>query len=502
MRFEQLRPLFRSLRFRLSAWNTAAVLLIVVVTLLGVREALHITLHNENDQLLLDDATEVILAIQRFYPDMGEIYNDMDRKALGHDDRGMFVQLFDTHGQLMSSKGKTPELIDLPLPSAESPSLLTIGNYRLAERVLDKPGLPAYTVRVGASLATVDEDVATVTRLMLAAGIMILFVAPFSGYWLAGRATRPLTRIITTAARLRPSHMEERLPIRGTLDELDQLSLTINHFLDQLGDYLERNREFVANAAHELRSPLAAVQSSVEVTLNTERSVAEYQDLLCEIADQCEQLRVLVNQLLLLAETDAARFPVEKRPVRFNQLLDKSVDMFRGAAEERGIQLTADWCDEITVFGDADRLRQVVNNLIDNSLKFTPRGGQVLITLRRDVIHNQVVLKVADTGIGISTTDLPHVFERFYRGDKSRQRENLAHGNGLGLSICQSIVTGHGGTIHVESSRGRGTTFTVGFPLSAGDTETLPDAPRAGYSSDLVAGKTSASRRYPLAHDE
>ena len=115
----------------------------------------------------------------------------------------------------------------------------------------------------------VDDDVATLTRLMLAAGIMILFVAPVSGYWLAGRARGRLARIITTAARLRPSHMEERLPIRGTLDELDQLSLTINHFLDLLGDYLERNREFVANAAHELRSPLAAVQSSVEVTLNT-----------------------------------------------------------------------------------------------------------------------------------------------------------------------------------------------------------------------------------------
>ena len=164
--------------------------------------------------------------------------------------------------------------------------------------VLTKPALPRYTIRVGASLAIVEGDVATLSRLMVAAGVVILFVAPLSGYWLAGRATRPLAHIITTAARLRPSHMEERLPIRGTLDELDQLSATINRFLDLLGDYLERNREFVANAAHELRSPLAAVQSSVEVTLNSDRTVEEYQDLLAEIADQCGQLRVLVNQLL------------------------------------------------------------------------------------------------------------------------------------------------------------------------------------------------------------
>ena len=143
---------------------------------------------------------------------------------------------------------------------------------------------------------------------------------------------------------------------------------------------LQLKDDFLSHVSHELRSPLAAVQSSVEVTLNTDRTIEEYQDLLCEIADQCGQLRVLVNQLLLLAETDAVRFPVEKRPVRFDQLLEKSIDMFRGAAEERGINLISDIRDQIMISGDGDRLRQVVNNLIDNSLKFTLRGGQILIS--------------------------------------------------------------------------------------------------------------------------
>ena len=483
MRFEHLKTLLRSLRFRLSAWNTAAVLLIVVVTLVGVREALRYTLIVENDHLLLDDTEEVRLAIAEFYPDLGQIHNEMERKALGHVDRGLFVQLLDTRGQVMRTSGSPPELDGVPPPSADQPSLLSVGEYRVAQRLLDKDGLPAYTVRVGASLATVENDVATLTRLMAAAGIVILFVAPVSGYWLAGRATRPLARIITTAARLRPSHMEERLPIRATGDELDQLSLTINRFLDLLGDYLERNREFVANAAHELRSPLAAVQSSVEVTLNTDRTIEEYQDLLCEIADQCGQLRVLVNQLLLLAETDAVRFPVEKHPVRFDQLLEKSIDMFRGAAEERGVNLISDLRGQVTVQGDGDRLRQVVNNLIDNSLKFTLRGGQVLISLRHDQAQQQLVLQIADTGPGISAADLPHVFERFYRGDKSRQRENLTHGNGLGLSICQSIVTAHGGAIRADSAPGHGATFTVYLPVLPGEGEVRSEAPRVSYSS-------------------
>ncbi|HEX3726418.1 MAG TPA: HAMP domain-containing sensor histidine kinase, partial [Pirellulales bacterium] len=268
-----------------------------------------------------------------------------------------------------------------------------------------------------------------------------------------------------------------------TGDELDQLSRTINRFLDLLADYLDRNREFVANAAHELRSPLAAVQSSVEVTLNSDRTVEEYQDLLCEIADQCAQLRVLVNQLLLLAEIDAVRSPVEKRPLQFDQLLEKSVDMFRGAAEERGLTLSSALDLDVMIEGDGNRLRQVVNNLIDNSLKFTPRGGNVLVTLRRDAVRRQVVLKVVDTGMGISADDLPHVFERFYRGDKSRQRENLTYGNGLGLSICKSIVAAHGGTIQVHSNVGQGAAFEVHLPIAARDADANADASRVSYSN-------------------
>ncbi|MGD9721038.1 MAG: ATP-binding protein [Pirellulales bacterium] len=482
MRFEQLKSLFRSLRFRLSAWNTAAVLLIVIVTLVGLRQSLLYILLAESDQLLKDDAFEVVLAAERFYPDQDEIINEMDLKARGHVDRGLFVQLFDANGRLLATKGVAPDLSGLSLPMSPAPEMFTVGRYRLVQRVTDKPDMPPYRVRVGASLTTVESEVATLTRLMVAAGVVILFVAPLSGYWLAGRATSPLARIITTAARLRPSHLEERLPIRGTQDELDQLSLTINHFLDLLRDYLQRNREFVANAAHELRSPLAALQSSVEVALNSERSVEEYQDMLGEIADECGQLRVLVNQLLLLAESDSGGLPIEKRAVYFDRLVEKAVDMFRGAAEEHGIRLAAEVVNDVAVMGNGERLRQVVNNLIDNSLKFTPRGGQVLVGMRVDPEYREVTLTVTDNGMGINADDLPHVFDRFFRGDKSRRREDLSHGNGLGLSICHSIVVAHGGTIHVDSEPGRGAVFVVTLPIWHGEVPAAASSPRASFS--------------------
>jgi heavy metal sensor kinase len=466
MLFERIETFFSSLRFRISAWNTAAVLLIVIVTLLALREALRFSLLQENDLLLRDDAYEVVLAVEGLYPSLDQIEKEMERKALGHVDRELFVQLLDANGKLIASQGKPPDLTKVAIPRGDEPQLVAIRHYRMVQREITKPGLPRYIVRVGASTTMVTNDISKLTRLMAGASVVILFVAPLSGYFLAGRATRPLARILATAARLGPRHMEERLPIRGTQDELDQLSHTINRFLDLLRDYLDRNREFVANAAHELRSPLAAIQSSVEVTLNSDRSVDEYQDMLGEVADQCGHLRILVNQLLLLAETDAARFPMEASSVSFDHLVRKSVEMFAGVADEQGVELSAEVSEPITVKGDGGRLRQVVSNLIDNSLKFTPRGGQVRVTLRLDVAQGQMVLTVADTGAGISSEDLPHIFERFYRGDKSRQRQDLAHGNGLGLSICQSIVQAHGGTIGVDSNLGRGATFTVCLPWS------------------------------------
>jgi heavy metal sensor kinase len=469
MRFDHLKTLFRSLRFRLSLWNTAAVLLIVVVTLLGVREALRFALMTENDHVLLDDAKEVVLAVEGFYPDLDEIRAEMQRKAAGHLDRQLFVRLLRKDGQLEFQSGRPPELKRVAMPAPGHSSLMTVDGFRIATRSINNAGLPAYSVQVGASLQSIQNDMVQLSRLMLAAGIVILFVAPLSGYFLAGRATRPLARIITTAARLRPSQLDERLPIRGTGDELDKLSLTINHFLDLLADYLQQHREFVDNAAHELRSPLAAVQSAIEVTLNHDRSTGEYQEMLADIADECGQLRVLVNQLLLLAETDGPRSPLAKRPVRLDKLVERSVEMFRGAAEERGVRLVASGGEAMTIEGDADRLRQVINNLIDNSLKFTLAEGHVLVTLRPDDERQQVVLRVTDTGLGIGPEDLPHVFERFYRGDKSRQRENFTSGNGLGLSICESIVLAHGGTIEVESTEGHGATFTVRLPIATSE---------------------------------
>lgn len=252
MRFEQFRAIFRSLRFRLTAWNTTVVLLTVLLALAGIHEGLRLSLIDEMDKSLVDNTHVISRAVEDAYPDLKGPQKEMDHMVVGHEEEGLFVQLLDPSGEHIWSSSDAPDLDRLPLPVVNHPSVRGIPGYRVAQRRIQKQGVPAYVVRVGSSLKPVEEDVSKLTGLATYVGIVLLFLAPLGGYWLSGRATHPLARIITTAARLRPSHMEERLPIRGTGDELDKLSQTINRFLDLIADYLERNREFVANAAHEL----------------------------------------------------------------------------------------------------------------------------------------------------------------------------------------------------------------------------------------------------------
>lgn len=467
----------QSLRFRLTLWNTAVVFLIVLASLVIVHEGLWLTLLRENDQRLEEDLQELGQAVKDLHPDWEAIHEEMNRKALGHAHRGQFVQVLDPGGKVNWSSANTPEdFLKRPSLSGDA-SLLTVGPYRVARHIWRYDGLPPVNIRIGSNVNLIKAEVSRLTNVMLLAGFVLLVLAPVGGYWLAGRATAPLAEMHATAAKLRPSKLDERLPIRGTGDELDRLSRTINGLLDRIGEYLERNRQFIANAAHELRSPLAAIQSSVEVALNSERSAEEYQELLGELVEESSNLRLLVNQLLLLAESDSGTPQVGSEPVNLARLVMRSIEMFRAAAEEQQIEIIARKIEPATVLGREAHLRQVVNNLIDNGIKFNHAGGTVTVSLATDLEAAVAELRVSDAGAGIPEQDLPHIFERFYRGDKSRQREDVHTGSGLGLSIVHAIVSIHNGQIRVESEPGKGATFVVRLPLSSVEFDLKQDQP-------------------------
>ena len=467
--------LFRTLRFRLTFWNAAVLLLAVVATLFGLQTALSITLHRELDHHLDEDATEVMLIVERQRGDWGKVSGSFERKASSHKEDGWFVQLMTADGTTLLRTSSTPD--DLPplRPNAPRRSRFSVGANRFVQQRFERPGLPPLVVRVGASLKDVQEDLTRLGKLLLFAGGVLLLVAPLIGYWLAGRATRPLAAMLETAERLRPDRLSERLPLRGSDDELDRLSSTINALLDRLAEHLDHQREFVANAAHELRSPLAALGTSIEVALEHERSSEEYRELLADLAEECAGLGTLVNQLLRLAEGGAGKLQPGTARVRFDELVARSVEMFRGAAEHKGVVLRAAPMPLVSLRGSDVHVRQVINNLLDNAIKFTPPGGAVTVEVQTG--PSEVRLRVEDTGCGIAAEDLPHVFVPFYRADKSRQRGPAGGGTGLGLAICQAIVAAYGGHIIVDSPGACGTRVTVQWPLDG----PAPSSPAAAH---------------------
>jgi two-component system, OmpR family, heavy metal sensor histidine kinase CusS len=363
---------------------------------------------------------------------------------------------------LIYSSKDAPEL-HIPMNQVMKDGPYDRESFRLLQRHIAEAGVPKMVVRVGATRDAVDDDVWRLTEMILVALAFILVAAPLIGYWLAGRATRPLAVILQTTARLHPDNLSERLPLRGSGDELDRLSATMNGMLDRLAAHLEQQRVFVANAAHELRSPLAAMRTSVEVALERDRTPVEYRELLAELVEQCAALASLINHLLLLAEGDAGLLQADA-PVRLDQLASRAVDMFQGIADQRGVELRVKTTEPVTVRGNTVHLREVIHNLIDNALKFTPPGGSANVEVSALPNAGQVELRVSDTGMGIVPEDLPRVFERFFLADKSRQRAQPSGGNGLGLSICQSIVNAYGGRIAITSEVGQGTTVTVSLP--------------------------------------
>lgn len=465
MPYGRLRELFSSLRFRLTFWNSFVFWMAIILVLSGVRISMRLAMGHEADSQLIEDAEEIRLVIDSLYPEETQIFDELRIKTQTHQHRDLFIQVFGGDGREVWKSTDAPRISIPPAAATPQKSIHSAGEWHLIHFQLPQGvGKPNWTILIGATLRSVENELQQLTQTILAVGTLAFLFTPLGGYWLAGRATRPLTEIMDTTARLHPDNLDERLPLRGTRDELDRLSATINGFLDRIAGFLAKNREFTAHAAHELRSPLAAIQSSIEVALTTDRDTEQYKEMLADILDECAGLTTLVNQLLILAETDAGIQLIRTQDVNLQQLVLRSCDMFQGTAETRGIELKGNSPLPVMVHGDPQRLRQVINNLIDNSLKFTHEGKSVRVELLPPTEGEPVLLRVIDEGVGIPPEELPQVFERFFTVDRARTRSGISRGSGLGLSICKSIVKAHAGRIEVTSEVGKGTCFSVYFP--------------------------------------
>ncbi|MBS0263015.1 MAG: HAMP domain-containing protein [Planctomycetes bacterium] len=318
---------------------------------------------------------------------------------------------------------------------------------------------------VGRSIERELAALRTLNWQVLAAGLGVLSVGLVGGWFLAGRAVRPIQAISTTAASITASHLSRRVDATRVDDELGELAQILNAMFDRLEQAFERQVRFTADASHELRTPLAIIMSHAELALARQRTPEEYRAALEVALRSSKRMKLLVEELLTLARADAGRLKLEAAPVDLRRIVEDSVTLMARLAEEHEVRVVTQ-LHPAPVSGDAGRLSQVVANLLANAILYNRPQGTVTISTR--VEGPDSLLVVSDTGVGIPQADLPHLFERFYRVDRARSRER--GGSGLGLAICQGIVEAHGGSLTVTSQLDVGSSFTVRIPQRAPST--------------------------------
>jgi heavy metal sensor kinase len=319
-----------------------------------------------------------------------------------------------------------------------------------------------YTVEMGVPANDAVDTLHLFRTYLLMFAPLVLLAAAGGGYWLSRRALSPVDGLVRTAREVSGANLSSRLQKLDTGDELQRLSDTLNEMLDRIESAFLRITEFTADASHELRTPVSLIRTEAELALRRARGEAEYKESLRHILLEAERTTALIEQLLALARADSGRETLHLQPVELRQTLRRVVEGWQHVAMIRDLEFSASLdSPDLFVLGDETLLRRLADILLDNAFKYTSAPGSVQVSLAST--GESAVITVRDSGVGIAEEEQSKIFERFYRVDKARSREQ--GGSGLGLAIAQWIVSQHRGSIEVESRPGDGATFRVELPL-------------------------------------
>jgi heavy metal sensor kinase len=346
-------------------------------------------------------------------------------------------------------------------------------------------------VETGATTEPIRHVLRSLLLILFVATPIILLVAAVGGYLLMSRPLRPVVVLTEQAERIGRKELGERLPVIHTGDELERLSLALNRMIERLEEALAHNHRFSADASHELRTPLTIIRGELESLIQMPSLPPTVMEGVGSALEESNRMAKIVHSLMTISRLDCGGEQIEFAPVDLVDLVGVTLDHMSLLAEEKHISLHFRPGSATYVTGDSMRLKQIVVNLVDNAIKYTPDGGDVGVFVTAE--EKKAVLKVTDTGIGIPTASLPLVFDRFYRADQARSRES--GGTGLGLSIVKAICSVHGGSAAVDSIEGRGTTFRIELPLlsiTATEIDQLRAASYVRLSADHPVGSSSS----------
>jgi len=383
---------------------------------------------------------------------------------------GALVRILNAKGQTISM---TPafRVLQVPSLSVTQPlhgtpwqgTVTTTNGYQVrlySVRLMNNQTLFG-VIQVGQTLTPLNTSLQKVVQELLLMTPFVLILGIIGSYWLAARAFIPIYQLTRIAEDISAGDLHSRVPVPRSRDEVQHLALTFNKMIGRLNQAFIQQRRFVADASHELRTPVAAIRSMTDVALAQSPNGEECIAVLRDVNAEAERLGGLIRDLLILARSDEGQVQLDQELVRLDLMVSDVVATLEPLATERSIVLQVLKLEPVMVRGDISRLIQCVMNLLDNALTYTNSGGRV--TLMVEVRDGYGCIEVQDTGIGIALEDTLHIFERFYRADPARTRRG--GGSGLGLSIVDWVIRAHEGSIHVESRIGQGSTFILSLPL-------------------------------------
>ena len=455
-----------TLRARLTAWYFAVLLVsfasLAWISDYGFRRSIETTV-NDASRANFESIRSVLsrTAPKGMYEVKDEL-NELDGLWAG----GAPLEVADEHGTLIFQSPAFQHAYP-PIPAANGQQLayfttnLDRVQYRIATSIVAAGG-QKFIVRAAVATEPLDQALDRFRLILKLTLPMLVIVASLGGYWLSRRALAPVDEIIKSARSIGVQNLSSRLAVPGPQDELRRLTETLNEMLARIETSFKRITQFTADASHDLRTPVALIRTSAELTLRRPRSDEEYREVLTRILGTSVETSHLIENLLTLARADAGAAGLQLRRVDLIPPLEKAVEQASVLAAAKNIRVTNGFASHsVWVNADSAAMERLFLVLLENAVKYTPDGGRVEVQVQNGGAIAKV--EIRDTGIGIPSKDLPHIFERFYRADDARSRE--PGGSGLGLAIAKWVVDMHGGTIEAQSEPGGGSVFRIGLPV-------------------------------------
>ena len=462
------RSPFNTVTFRLTAWHLLLFTL-VSAAIMGLAEArLDAILRARTDHDLQEDLIE--LRADFAAAGLRKLQEAFDREAKSNGPEVIVLALVSAAGEIRASSDLAP-WAGLKLPPRETIGLRPgdFGFSSLAHPGQDERVRMAFLrladgqlLLLGHTLREEDEMTEIFHGVLLLALFGMLVTGCVMAWLITRTAMAGVARVKRMASTMGRDRLGERVVVGNDGQEITDLAVAFNGMLERIDALVRSLREVTDNLAHDLRGPLTRLRGTAETTLTSDAGIGEYKELAATVVEETDALVALINTMLEIAETDAGRLSLETTTIKVAELLAASHELFRPAAEDRGLRLNLELsADQLIIRSDRARLQRVLANLLDNAIKYTPVNGSITLSARR--VDQRIAIAVEDTGIGINELDRARIFDRFFRADLSRSQP----GNGLGLSLCEALVHALGGKITVESVLGKGSLFTVWLPLGA-----------------------------------